>query len=136
MATLVEGNLGHIEETLIQVWVAESFSYATVNVLLKLQYKLQHIFSFHKLWLSYYFMVLLTFFWMGSTSVDVMMYTFLSLNRFPVNPKIMITSGNSCHISLPTIYAIQFLFEQSITKLCFVSSLSLLFYLFLVKKLF
>jgi hypothetical protein len=36
MATLVEGDLGHTEEALIQVWVAESSSYATSKITMEM----------------------------------------------------------------------------------------------------
>jgi hypothetical protein len=45
MATMVEGNLGDIEQDLIQVRFFASFSYAIISVLIKLQTELLHICS-------------------------------------------------------------------------------------------
>uniref|UniRef100_A0A452YHQ9 Uncharacterized protein n=1 Tax=Aegilops tauschii subsp. strangulata TaxID=200361 RepID=A0A452YHQ9_AEGTS len=42
MATMVEGNLGHIEQDLIQVRVCASFSHVT-NLLIKLYTQLRHM---------------------------------------------------------------------------------------------
>jgi hypothetical protein len=43
MATMVEGNLGDIEQDLIQVGVSASFSCVIISALMKLQTELPHI---------------------------------------------------------------------------------------------
>jgi hypothetical protein len=60
MATLVEGDLGHTEEALIQVRVTETYSCATAKTTTEIA---AYLFFFPELMASiYYFMVLLFFF--------------------------------------------------------------------------